>query len=76
MPSKGLKKTTNNLVIKYKTLHTKNINEKYKALPNYHPLLDVTFHRILQNKRCKFIKKKKIWLTQGFRKFQDHLSSF
>ena len=55
MPSKGLKKTTNNLVIKYKTLHTKNINEKYKALPNYHPLLDVTFHRILQNKKLDML---------------------
>jgi hypothetical protein len=55
VPSKGLKKTTNNLVIKYKTLHTKNINEKYKALPNYHPLLDVTFHRILQNKKLDML---------------------
>ena len=28
----------------------------------------------LQNNRCKFIKN--FYLTQGFRKFQDHLSSF
>jgi len=28
----------------------------------------------LQNKKCKFLKKN--YLTQGFRRFQDHLSSF